>query len=183
MDAHRWGSAMAISNFFFQVISLIKPLSDVQVTVNICYMLGTLISICVLIYASKNQKMMKQITYGVCVYTIFRNSFRLFDFEETRDKYESKDRWYFLVFIQGQVSALTLVQIFSCFEIGIYKNIAAIFLTVWIYGTTLAGIYDDIGEAFKQNISFLFFTLFIYNYQMGLVRGINQILIQQIQGR
>jgi hypothetical protein len=74
-------------------------------------MLGTLISISVLIYASKtkNQMTMKKISYGVCVYIILRNSFRLFDFEETKDEYESKDRWYFLVFMQGQIGALTLV--------------------------------------------------------------------------
>ena len=90
---------MTASNLIFQIQSLIKPMSDVQVTVNIFYMIGTLISISILIYASKNQKMMKKITYGVCVYVILRNSFRLLDFEETKDKYESKDKWQFMVFI------------------------------------------------------------------------------------
>ena len=90
---------LTASNLFFQTMSIVKPLSDTQVPVNILYMVGTLISIGLLMYAYKNQKTMKKITYGVLVYLVFRNSLRILDFEETMDKYETKDRWYFSVLI------------------------------------------------------------------------------------
>ena len=99
LDAYRYCCVLSVSNFFFQALSLLSPLSDAQTTINISYMAGTLVCCSLLILANKKKRFMKQITYGVSVYLIFRNSFRLLDFEETKDKYESLDRWHFFVMI------------------------------------------------------------------------------------
>lgn len=106
-DAWRYSLVLSTSNFFFQAMSLAKPMSEAQVPVNICYMAGTLVCYALLFLAKKKKKCMKKITYGVSLYLIFRNSIRMMDFEQTKDKYEKLERWYFMCFVQSQVSANT----------------------------------------------------------------------------
>ena len=100
-EAWRYSVVCSFSHFYFQVIALAKPMSEAQVPVNICYMAGTLVCYALLFYAKKKNKYMKEITYGVNLYLIFRNSIRMMDFEQTKDKYENLDKWYFMCVIQS----------------------------------------------------------------------------------
>jgi hypothetical protein len=60
-------------------------------------MAGTFISISMLVYASKDKRHMQKITYGVMIYLVIRNSIRILDFEETKDKFIHPERWYLVV--------------------------------------------------------------------------------------
>ena len=69
------------------------------------------------------------------------------------------------------------------FEDGIFQRITIILLAIWLYYTTLAGIYGDIRDAFDYDALDLVGTFLGFNYEMYVLRDINQILLQQMEGR
>ena len=60
------------------------------------------------------------------------------------------------------------------FEDGIFQRITIILLAIWLYYTTLAGIYGDIRDAFDRDVILnLVGTFLAFNYEMNVLRDIN----------
>ena len=97
VNAYKWTWALTFSNLCFQTQNLANPRSETDLPMNLFYQSGSVICISLMVYAYRNQKFMQRITYGVLTYLIMRNSFRIMDFEQTRESYKTKERWFLTV--------------------------------------------------------------------------------------
>ena len=102
---------MTTMNFILQIISLISPMSERHKTVNVIYMMGSVLSIG-LIYLQYKKKY--KTMYFVYCYLMVRNGIRLLDLENTKP-YKSKDWWSIILIMQSSVTLMTMISMCACF--------------------------------------------------------------------
>jgi hypothetical protein len=92
--------------------------------------------------------------------------------------YENCCRWYYEVFIYSHAASGSLIMMACCFKDGKSERITIVLLSLWLYYTTLNGIYMDIRHAFNKDAIIMLVSTFLgFNYELYVLRDINYILI------
>jgi hypothetical protein len=100
---------------WFQLRILINPLNEYQVRQNILYMLGSMICVGMMIYASYREESSNIIYWSIHFYLAFRDSVRVLDFELAIQS-TTNEEWWFFVVVQILGSYYHVYVLFLCFE-------------------------------------------------------------------
>ena len=80
-DASNWGLFLNTTNSLAQILPMVRPVSDEHLIAAKLYLIGSaIIYVCLFLFFTKRLNT----SYYILLYLIFRNSIRLFDFENTR---------------------------------------------------------------------------------------------------
>ena len=94
-DSCIWSFFLTFSNFIFQIMNLIKPLTEEQSFIVTLYMIGSVLSF-FLLYLHYKKKC--KTAYCVCIYVFLRHGIRLLDLERTKP-IMSESSWSALLII------------------------------------------------------------------------------------
>ena len=100
-----------ISNMIFQVQALMKPLSQKHYDFNIAYCINSFVSILILAVTYKNERYLKLVILNSVIYQI-RNSFRIFDFENTKEHYEPEN--FLWLMLMQMVTNFMVIYLTHC---------------------------------------------------------------------
>ena len=138
-DCRKIALAWNVCNCLFQLNGIINPIegSD-QLIVNILYTLLSLI-IFVIIYLSYKEKYGIKFCYHSLILIIFRNIFRLLDFENTKT-FMSGFGWRRLCVFQASINCSMISITAICFANVKYNGIVMITCAIFTYICTCYGI-------------------------------------------
>jgi hypothetical protein len=144
---------------WFQLRILINPLNEYQVRQNILYMLGSMICVGMMIYASYSEESSNIIYWSIHFYLAFRDSVRVLDFELAIQS-TTNEEWWFFVVVQILGSYYHVYVLFLCFEGTRLRNISVFLLLWFIVICLLANIYPD---TLVKSVMNHFFQILVIN--------------------
>lgn len=109
-----WAIMCTVSNWYYQLTSILAPKSRQHKMVNIYYCIMSLIITLMILLSFKGGKFLRLI-FPSMVLTNIRQLIRMFDFEGTR-QFISNEEWIQLMFLQMYGSVLNLTFFFNNFN-------------------------------------------------------------------
>ena len=133
---------MVFSNITYQIGALVKPLPGTkQFIVNICYSCLTAVQIAVLCASfSKNNESNSNLIYWFWISMIFRNSIRIFDFEETK-QIMGELKFRDLFFAQIYATYVILLIVMAFFKPHKFRVLTN--FVIWLYVLLISLIVPD----------------------------------------
>jgi hypothetical protein len=97
IEARGWGIIINISNLYFQITALLKPMTPEHRIVNYGYFASSFVSWALIIRTYSKPERLQRNVEIVLFLAHLRNLIRVWDFEKTRDLFEDTNYFQFLV--------------------------------------------------------------------------------------
>lgn len=169
-------------------MSLFKPKTQEQVSVNIVYMAASVVCYVLAFFikhSKRHQHRVMDTIFGINAYLAFRQAVRVFDFEHTVPKYDDIDDWHFLVLIQMLGAMTTIIVMFNCFEENRTRNFIGYGLIMFVISSMVVGTYgrERFFKELEDSVLTFIFALAIWTFIIRVFQKVNSELIDNLQSK
>lgn len=153
-----------------------------EITYAIVYTITSILCFLAIGFTFYRPKQISKIIWFTTAYIIARLTFRIFDFENSRQHYEELEVWNFGMMLQTYAILMGLIFLVNFFEADLFRNVIASLLVV-LAGFSVILIFNSSEDIkwlviFKKDFGVMLMFVLIMAYILRVLQQLNNISIK-----